>query len=540
MTHDQKNTPDLSHLKQNARKGNIFSMYELYKQISEPENSAYDIEAANNHLLRIHELLSKNHLKLKFISFYNFKCFKVENEKTVDIDFHENITVIIGNNGSGKTSIVEAIAKGFSWFNNTLMAKSGGSVISNDDINCEAKDYAEIEYKLRTDKISINTVQFSLKKLIKDFSSSSKSELESMRALGEIYKTLSREVNQQTIPLLAVYPVESRSTTDNWKRKGYQLAPPQVSSRFDACEGALTNATSGFYEAYIALSQRSKAEKEQEKTLQTKLNTLKELLDKQTDNPLILSEIKETETRIAEERKNQTQSKKLEHLNSAIKELIGDNIEQIQTLEENQGFVIYATTSFGKVSISQLSHGQKALIALLGDLFFRLEKLNPHLDNPLESPGIVVIDEIELHLHPKWQQKVLIALQKSCPNIQWIITTHSPQVLSTVGNLNIRQIRMDNNVISVETPTFQTKGVSSIDVLEQIMGTHAIPKVEEAEWLSKYRQHIANNQWETPEAIALREQIERHFTTEHPEVNALCSEIEFKKLKNRLKTKKAE
>jgi predicted ATP-binding protein involved in virulence len=79
--------------------------------------------------------------------------------------------------------------------------------------------------------------------------------------------------------------------------------------------------------------------------------------------------------------------------------------------------------------VDQLSDGEKCTIALFGDLARRIALANPNKDNPLEGEGIALIDEIDLHMHPSWQRRVLRVLKEVFPNIQFIITTHSPQIL---------------------------------------------------------------------------------------------------------------
>jgi len=86
------------------------------------------------------------------------------------------------------------------------------------------------------------------------------------------------------------------------------------------------------------------------------------------------------------------------------------------------------------LSVEQLSDGEKCTLALIGDLARRLSLANPSRKNPLQGQGVVLIDEIELHMHPTWQREILSKLEKTFPNIQFIITTHSPQVLGEVGN----------------------------------------------------------------------------------------------------------
>jgi len=86
--------------------------------------------------------------------------------------------------------------------------------------------------------------------------------------------------------------------------------------------------------------------------------------------------------------------------------------------------------------INQLSEGEKCLLALTGDLVRRLAIANPALSNPLKGSAIVLIDEIDLHLHPQWQRAVIKRLEKTFPHCQFIVSTHSPQVISEVGPQN--------------------------------------------------------------------------------------------------------
>lgn len=80
--------------------------------------------------------------------------------------------------------------------------------------------------------------------------------------------------------------------------------------------------------------------------------------------------------------------------------------------------------------ILQLSQGERSLLALVADIAYRLAIMNPTSEDPLHGKGIVLIDEIDLHLHPRWQRSVIRNLQTTFPNCQFIITTHSPLVVS--------------------------------------------------------------------------------------------------------------
>lgn len=104
-----------------------------------------------------------------------------------------------------------------------------------------------------------------------------------------------------------------------------------------------------------------------------------------------------------------------------------------------------------------MSDGEKCTIALFGDLARRMALANPNKDNPLDGEGIVLIDEIELHLHPLWQRRILNVLKKVFPNIQFIVSTHSPQVLGEADDTyNVLRLIMGDNgkLLISETPLY--------------------------------------------------------------------------------------
>lgn len=120
-----------------------------------------------------------------------------------------------------------------------------------------------------------------------------------------------------------------------------------------------------------------------------------------------------------------------------------------------------------RLPVAQLSDGERSALALVLDLTRRLSQLNPErLDPALESEAVVLIDEIDLHLHPSWQRKIVANLTATFPQCQFIATTHSPQIIGEVEHMRI-QIIADGQVYS---PT-HSYGVDSSRVLEEIMGS---------------------------------------------------------------------
>jgi hypothetical protein len=112
---------------------------------------------------------------------------------------------------------------------------------------------------------------------------------------------------------------------------------------------------------------------------------------------------------------------------------------------------------------------------MVGDIARRLAIANPSLDDPLQGEGIVLIDEIELHVHPKWQRKIIPDLTRTFPNCQFIVTTHSPQVLSHVQPENIYILQSTPDGIIASHPE-SSYGRDSNQILEDYMGTPERPQ----------------------------------------------------------------
>lgn len=184
----------------------------------------------------------------------------------------------------------------------------------------------------------------------------------------------------------------------------------------------------------------------------------------------------------------------------------------------------------GRLSLDSLSDGIRTVLAMTADLAHRAVRLNPQFgaDACAQTPGVVLIDEVDLHLHPEWQQTILASLCAAFPLVQFIVTTHSPQVLSTVRAECIRIIGEDGNV---SAPSMQTRGVESASILAQVMGVSSVPDVEEARQLSEYMAFIEDGLAASSEALELREQLLKHFGAQHPamfECEQLKRFVEFR------------
>jgi len=124
-----------------------------------------------------------------------------------------------------------------------------------------------------------------------------------------------------------------------------------------------------------------------------------------------------------------------------------------------------------ELRIEQLSDGEKCLLAMVGDLARRMAIANPSLDNPLHGEGVVLVDEVDLHLHPQWQRMILPRLMETFPNCQFIVTTHSPQILGEIQSEHVFILSDEENGIIAKRPSYEIHGQTSGILLEDMMQT---------------------------------------------------------------------
>lgn len=173
-----------------------------------------------------------------------------------------------------------------------------------------------------------------------------------------------------------------------------------------------------------------------------------------------------------------------------------------------------------KLLVRQLSDGERGMLALVLDLTRRLAQANPEMKDPAaEAEAVVLIDEIDLHLHPKWQRQIVCNLTKVFPRCQFIATTHSPQVIGEVEHDRI-QIIADGRVHS---PT-HSFGVDSSRVLEEIMA--ADPRAQEIkDLLSRVSEKIGRQKFD--DARNTLEKLVVRLGENDPEVTRIRTLLDF-------------
>ncbi len=168
-----------------------------------------------------------------------------------------------------------------------------------------------------------------------------------------------------------------------------------------------------------------------------------------------------------------------------------------------------------RVRLSGLSAGVKITLGVVADIAYRCWQLNADVsENVLQdTPGIILIDEVELHLHPAWQQQILPLLLETFPSIQFIVTTHSPHVISAVNQESIRVLDGD----SVRSIPEQTRGSDAQRVLAVVFDTSPVDEaLPERQAYTRYCALVAQQLDSGPEGTRLREELLAHFGETHP------------------------
>ena len=218
----------------------------------------------------------------------------------------------------------------------------------------------------------------------------------------------------------------------------------------------------------------------------------------------------------------------LKRVRNAISSIIAPNTHVYFSQIVSAKLMVEWTMETGEkreLLLSQLSAGYRNMLALVMDFARRLAQANPDMENPLAAEAILMIDELDLHLHPTWQQKIIPDLKKVFPNTQIIATTHSPEVVTTVKQ---NQVKILENYQIKECPS-PTKGMKSSDIVRYVLGLSDLrPDTEESRTLTRLFEAIDNGQLE--EAKRLRQELQ-HWESFDPDMTR--ADMQIRKLERR-------
>ena len=385
------------------------------------------------------------------IILHNFR-----NQKKYKIDFDKNLTVIVANNSAGKTTLLDAISIAFGSYIGVFPLGTNKGFRYTDATIIENGDEPLYPISLEAN-ITVDNESFYIKReLIKKGSSTTVKDTKDLQNYAKKNHTKLIEKEEVILPIVAYY-----GTGRLWKKVKKTTTLKESYARSFGYHGCL-NPNSNFKEFEEWFLDQSRIEYDDIiKKVQSGKNISQD--DLILENTNVLKSVRESI------------NLGLEHMGWNNFRFDGKEL----VLENKEGV---------SLSIDKLSDGVKSMFALVADIAYRCTKLNPNLKSASKTTqGIVLIDEVDMHLHPSWQQRVLKDLQTIFPKIQFIVTTHSPQVLSSVSNKHIRII--DPIKEKAILPFVNPYGKQSIVALEDIMGVDATPSkeiVSETELLEEY------------------------------------------------------
>lgn len=454
-------------------------------------------------------------MKLTEITLKNFRCFE-----TLTVTLHENITVLTALNGSGKTTVLDAIrvalwpyVKGFD-----LGSQAGKSAT----IQIEDVRIKRIEHSMEAQLVSSIEAFGDWPELFNgDATICWYQSRESIKP-----KTNTRyDANSYILPKLAAKLQEKVRKAGSVAESQDILLPIVVylgtgrlwyqgrhTSEVDQTDLDISahSRTWGYFNCLTATS----SYKQFEKWYGWVFRSYRELQIAELEGKTTTASIKAgfadaihvVQTAINSLTKAETGWFDLQYRSSQNQQLVMEHVEH------------------GFVPLSQLSDGLRNMVVMISDIAFRCYKLNPQLGKQaaLKTTGIVLIDEVDMFLHPSWQQRVIEALRKAFPLIQFVVTTHSPQLLSTVPKECIRILGNNQQGDAIAaTPLAPSYGEPSNDVLQAIMHVDPQPPVPEKVLLEELTSLVDQGQYQTARAVSLLTELKQKLHQQHPQIHRI-------------------
>lgn len=425
-------------------------------------------------------------LNIQKLRLRDYRCFD-----SIDIDFHEQLTVLVASNGSGKTSILDAIAVAFGPYVGAFDESVGKHFEPSDIRLTSVRETAtnEMEYAPKgvrleatgwiPESLSESLDQPSIWKRSLAGPTKTKTTIKDAKELIDYGKRLQVAVRtpgaDAMLPLLAYY-----GTGRLWQQKKLMEGKLPRTSRTIGYTDCLDPGSS--YKSFVAWFRYWST------------NAFKGQLEAskagRTYEPTEFDHY-------------------LESVSSAVNACLfpagWKDIAYSLSREE----LVAHHDQHGELPVALLSDGIRNMIGMVADIAFRATKLNPQLGflAAKETPGVVLIDEVDMHLHPEWQQVVLQSLTTAFPALQFIVTTHSPQVLTTVNRDHIRILQPTEAGFEANKPDFSPLAHESGDALAKVMGTHREPPLPLQESIRQYEQLVRAGQEASPDARQLRAEL---------------------------------
>ncbi len=417
------------------------------------------------------------------------------------IDFDEHTTLIVGKNGAGKTAILDAVAVAVSTF---LLGIDGGvsRSISKDDARYEFHDLDGTVDPQHQFPVSIESIGDCLDnhdvKWVRSLNSESgNTTVKESRELTNISKDAQKRImtgdKSLVLPLISYYGTGRLYAQKKEKKNIKSLTEFKHQVGYVDCMAAESN----------------------EKLMLNwfQIQTLKSLQEQQrtgkVEKPLLL---KTVESAIC---------KCFERISGS------KNADIVFDLDTHRLVLNFESTdgSLQKFAMDEMSDDYKNTLSMIGDIAYRMAVLNPMLGDMVleETSGVVMIDEIDLHLHPQWQQTIISDLNAIFPKIQFIVSSHAPAVINSVAKEQIRIL--DNGGIYM--PAAQIYGRDANSILREVMKVSERP-TDIKQRINLFYSYMDENNYK--EADKVLTEIEAIVGTTDPDIAAARTSLDLEKI----------
>ncbi len=387
-------------------------------------------------------------MRIDSLSVKNLRLFG-DDEQTIQFDSSKNITLLLGDNGAGKTSLLYGCSILLSQFYKhfpSCSTKTFTEVDVRNISNNKKADYLYAGIKLKIDSNNTKSIAINMFKKGNSTKNTLSSELKAISDYSLEVKTKLDNGEQVALPIIAYYGTERGQIKPVERRRNFNdIFPRWEVYKSDSLESATD------FKRFFTWFERNEDLERREQIRQLKatgtssysshvLNAVRIALNKLFPNYLQNPRVETSPLRF-----------------------VMDNITEPDNPIEQR--------------LEKMSDGYRITIALVADIASRLAEANPSeevsgLKDPLKAQGVVMIDEIDLHLHPKLQREILRRLSKIFPNVQFIVTTHSPNVV--IGALDIVQIiklnqgYIDNSINIEKYKNYDVSLLLLSDIFDQV------------------------------------------------------------------------
>lgn len=354
-------------------------------------------------------------MKLREIRIKNMRLFNSE-EQTLKFDEKKRVTVLLANNGCGKTTVLSAIVNMLSPFV-SVFAGNKLTQFADEDVHITSEnhkaDFLKVEALI---DVAGKNQAVKVSRTRKGEIAAPDSDIKEIKEYADdIYQHL-RNGEEATLPILAYYSTERGRIKAPERKRDFQ----KVFERWDCYNDALEAQASfkRFFSWYDLMEEQERRAK-------------------------------------VEERNFDYRYKPLQVVREALGRFIGDKYSNPRILMSPLRFVMDEHLRDGQsreIRLELMSDGFRNVTAMVADIASRMAEANPDSEQPLDEPGIILIDEVDLHLHPNWQRTILSQLCETFRGVQFIVTTHSPVVLLGATDL-IQVVKMGDGIIDSETDT---------------------------------------------------------------------------------------